>query len=106
MPLCNVTDNELHLFEVCQQKKDFTETLQHQHFSFTFALHPDPERVPTGQPKPRWQNDAGMQRQQKLEPPSHVCSFSLMQLVLHPANQMGLHGNSCVTKNNRHVSTK
>jgi hypothetical protein len=34
--------------------------LQNQYFSFTFTLHQEPERVPTGQPKPRWQNDAGI----------------------------------------------
>ncbi len=25
-----------------------------------FDLHPEPEMVPTGQPKPRWQNDPGI----------------------------------------------
>jgi hypothetical protein len=71
--------------EVCQQKKDFTETLQHQHFSFTFALHPEPERVPTGQPKPRWQNDAGMFANNHWTPPKPSCLLTFRMPHILPS---------------------
>jgi hypothetical protein len=62
------------------------ETLIYQHFSFTFALHPEPERVPTGQPKPRWQNDAGMFANNHWTSPKPSCLLTF-RMPLIPSSK-------------------
>jgi hypothetical protein len=80
--------------EACQRIKDFKETLPHQDFSFNFALHPEPERVPTGQPKPRWQNDAGMFANNHWTPPKPSCLLTFRMPHILPSKTTDMTPNS------------